>query len=785
MSSRHEIIGTYQGLKSASCSWPNDDGSETIIGRIESGSFDKGDYVSTLIKGRIFPGDLVRNLTYRFYGNMKSHEKYGDQFAFESFTLEVPMGEEAISAYLTQCRGIGPVMARTIFKEFGEDSVRALRETPEVVREKVPRLSIENALEASKFLQLSEQTERTKMSVFGLLKGRGFPKKAVDSAITKFGAKAASIIARNPYRMMEFSGCGFAKTDKMYLDLGMNPSKMKRQALCAWYAVSKSGSGDTWVRFFEVKNFLKEQIASATVDVERAMTLAVKAKLLSQKFHAGQRWVAEYAKDRQEQRIAMLVHQSIEEAKSVPVLWEDIADELEGINDHQKEHAKLATSGFIGILAGRPGSGKTHTSARIVKLLQKKFGTQHVAVAAPTGKAAVRVTSAMNEAGVHINATTLHSLLKYRGDKGFEHGAGCPLPHKFVVVDEASMIDTPMMRVLLESRAEGAHILFIGDVNQLAPVGHGAPLRDFIFANMAHGELREIQRNSGRIVKACSDIIDLSRLVTSTKLDLAAGENLLLIERQPEDQVDTLVQVMQKYQRDWLQNKEGAFDPIWDIQVIVAVNAKSDLGRKPLNAKLQDLLNPDGYRVPGNPFRIADKIINTKNSEYKSINDGKNYVANGEQAEVLDVIATQITARLTNPDRTIVIPRSAKSVNSEGESAPASDDSEEASGTGCNWELAYAISGHKSQGSEWPIAIVMIDDYNGAKMVQSKQWIFTSISRSKKIGVLIGKQKTANECCSRDALFKRKTFLKERIIDAMNQIPMTRNVIELLTKGVS
>jgi ATP-dependent exoDNAse (exonuclease V) alpha subunit len=237
-------------------------------------------------------------------------------------------------------------------------------------------------------------------------------------------------------------------------------------------------------------------------------------------------------------------------------------------------------------------------------------------------------------------------------------------------------------------------------------------------------------------------------------------------------------------------------DPIWDIQIIVAVNNTSELARKTLNLKLQDLLNPDARRVANNPFRVGDKAINTKNSEYKAVGKieswleidnlpsepTRHYVANGEQAEVLDVDAAKIVSRLSQPDRTIMIPRSAKSVDDEH---PGKDsESEEATGSGCAWELGYAISGHKSQGSEWPIVIVMVDDYNGAKMVQSKQWIYTAVSRAKRLCIMIGQQKTINACCQRDALFQRKTFLKERILELRSRLVITKEIWDLLLEGV-
>ena len=822
MASRHELIGSYQGLKHPSCCWLNEDLTQTIIGRVdvETKSADGSiRVVEHHIKGSIYPNQLVRNITYRFFGFWKEFRGV-DQFVFESFVAETPAGEEAVVAYLCQCKGIGPVMARSIFRLYEDEAVQKLREEPEVVAGSVPRFSIEKAREAAAFLKESQTTERSKIDLFGLLKGRGFPKKVIDKVLADFGAESSQVVARNPYILMRYKGCGFLKTDKMYLDLGLPATKMKRQALCAWHSIASQSGGDIWFPFHIVQSGLRKNISSVAIDIERAMALAIRAKMLSEKFHKGQRWVAEYVRDQQEQKIADLLDEARreQEEKVKPVLWAHIADKVKGISNHQREQLKLATYGFVGILSGRPGSGKTYTVARFVQALKEEFGEQHIAIATPTGKASVRATAAMNAVGIPLVASTSHSLLGFSGN-GFAFNRERPLQFLFVDIDEDSMTDVVMKKATLEARAEGAHMLFVGDPNQLAPVGHGAPLRDMILAEIPHGELKEIQRNSGRIVKACGEIIDRGRFTTSPKLNVAEGENLLLIERaNPESQIDTLAALMVRFQRDFAEGKTDAVDPIWDCQVIVAVNAKSELGRKPLNAKLQDLLNPDGHRVSGNPFRIGDKIINTKNAQYKAVvsespvpktilgitivdqvmgytlddlggelpdNDTPpttHYVANGEQAEVLDVDTTKIVARLTSPDRVILIPRSAKQISEDGDSPDQGNDSEESTGSGCAWELGYAISGHKSQGSEWPIVIVMVDDYNGAKMVQSKQWLYTAISRAKKTCFLIGQQKTVNQCCQRDALFQRKTFLRERILELKKPVitPISDEALELL-----
>lgn len=840
MTSRHEIIGTFVEYRRG-CEWENDDGTVTIIGTVrvqdaidavpenpenlENWYKPAGSKLVT-IKGSIPQNGLRVGMTYRFYGLMRSYENKRtglteDQFQFDSYVMEEPAGQEAIVSYLSQCRGIGPKTAFDLYRQYGEEAVAKVRECPEEIAKVLPRFTLEKAKEASELLRSRQKNERAKIDLLGLLKGRGFPKNIVEKLIGDYGVQAAIVAHRNPYALMQYRGVGFLKTDKMYLDLRHNPSRMKRQALCAWHSIAKQGGGDTWFPFSYVRDGLRQNISSATVDIERAMALATRARMLIEKWHMGQRWVAERTKAEHEQRIAELIDEARTEVGNGNfILWDQVYQDLQGITDHQRENLRLATVGFIGVLAGRPGTGKTYTVARLVAQLAQHHGQHHIAIAAPTGKAAVRVTSAMQAVGLSLRATTIHSLLEFAGDKGFQYCRQCPLPFKFVIVDESSMIDTALMQSLLDARAEGCHVLFVGDPNQLAPVGHGAPLRDMIQAEVPHGVLTEIQRNSGRIVKACGEIIDKRRLTPSPKLDFANGENLLLIERDATDsQIETLTAVIQNYQKKAAQGESadagplGVIDPIWDVQVIVAVNKKSQLGRKPLNAVLQQLLNPNGVRVAGNPFRVGDKIINTKNGSYanampevsvrgrwterkepyfdekteqndveivrefiedpngpdESTSGGpkeKVYVANGEQAEVLEVTATRIIARLTQPDRTILIPRSAKADGDDGEQRP-SDDSgdDESKGSGCAWELGFAISCHKSQGSEWPVVIVMLDDYNGAKMVQSKQWLYTGISRAKKLCLMIGKSSNANDMCSRDALFKRKTFLKEQIVD--------------------
>lgn len=768
-------------------SWPKDDDiTATVIAKF----FADGETITA--KGELTEGQMHYGLTYRLYGSWKTHNRYGEQFVFDTFVEETPAEREAITLYLQTCDGIGPKTAKLIWDRYGEQSVEMVREQPDAVAAVIPRVSAQAMQNASAKLKNLQATERSKMDLLSLFEGKKLPKNLVDKCIAAWGSRAAEFIRTNPYLLMNFRGVGFLKTDALWLSLGRSRAKLKRQTLCIWHAIAKQSSGDTWFPVHVAKTALAQNVSGAAVRFEDAIKLGLRGGVLSERVDEhGQRWIAERKRADSEAELADLIEEARCDLGTTNMEWPS-PDGLD-VSDHQREQLRQALTGFISILAGSPGTGKTYAAAALIKSIITIHGENQVAVCAPTGKAAVRVSEAMAKAGIGLTASTIHSLLvinSYGDGWGFEHGRECPLPYKFIICDESSMIDTDLARSLLSARARGTHVLLIGDPNQLAPVGHGAPLRDMLAAAVPSGSLIEIQRNSGRIVRTCAEIRDHGHFQASAKIDLAAGENLIHIERHsPEQQLETLAAIYTKFQ-----SPGAVTDPIWDIQTVCAVNKKSPLGRKDLNTQLQTLVNATGDRVSGSPFKVGDKIINTKNGWFPAVfeqptgpvpfdpfetdpfnpladsrpaktqgSQEKHYVANGEQAEVLAIDPAKTFARLTAPDRTIVIPRAAKSDDEGDDSREEGDGSESDTGTGCTWELGYAISCHKSQGSEWPIVVVLIDEHPRARRVCTKQWLFTAISRAKSWCVTIGKRTVLDEMILRDGLFSRKTFLAEQI----------------------
>jgi exodeoxyribonuclease V alpha subunit len=202
-------------------------------------------------------------------------------------------------------------------------------------------------------------------------------------------------------------------------------------------------------------------------------------------------------------------------------------------SDHQREAAARAMAGPVGLLTGTPGTGKTFVTAQVIKAVRDLVPPDEVAVVAPTGKAAVRITRALHDYGVDVEATTVHRLLQIAGKTAdgfkFAHNRDNPLPLRVVFLDEASMLDVDLAAALVAALAPGTHLLLVGDPYQLPPVGHGAPLRDLLAAGLPAGELTEIRRNSGMIVEACRDIKNGYRYKTCDKFD-DAGNNFRSVE---------------------------------------------------------------------------------------------------------------------------------------------------------------------------------------------------------------------------------------------------------------
>lgn len=743
----------------------NDDGSRIIVADAE-----RSDGSPETLRGPAMEGELRPGLDYEFYGYHKQHPKFGMQFWFENFTQYKPAGKRAIVVFLsTTCSGIGSVIANRIYDEFSDKSIEVLRDTPEDVAEKVKGLTKEKALAAAEKLRSCDENIRLKAELMELLAKRGFRRKTIDELILDYGHAAAAKVRNNPWLLLNYKGAGFAAVDQLFADLGGSPWDRTRQMECGVDAIRRSPSGDTWVHKSDFIAAINEKISGADVDPHQALADAIAENRIRERGD----WVADRGKADAEDLAAHWVARLMHDEPAWA--WPDV-DEIENISDHQREQLAKAMKSRIGIFAGSPGGGKTWTAAALVKsILSSGFFLKDIAVATPTGKAAVRITQALAEAGVNLKAMTVHSMLLGARVNGsgwaFTKGNGETLPFKLILIDEASMLDCEIFSWLISAIPPHCHILFIGDPNQLPPVGHGSPLLDMIAAGVPCGTLTEIRRNAGRIVKACAEIRDNRRFVPSEKVDIENGENLIHIECDAPDQqvtflynlfsqIATTTNIHNKFQLE-------SIDPKWDMQVIVPVNKNTPVSRQELNTSLQRILNPE--MDEDKKFNAGDKVICLKNSDFSlvEIKDGQVKetklqvrVANGEQGEVVAATPLQILNRITGTNDMVKVPVRKSDAKDDDQDGSGEGDSEK--GSGCNWDLAYAISAHKSQGDSWPIVVVVIDGAGSAKQVCNVQWIYTAISRARHVCVTVGKKSDIDAMCRRSGL-RRKTFLKELI----------------------
>jgi ATP-dependent exoDNAse (exonuclease V) alpha subunit len=262
-----------------------------------------------------------------------------------------------------------------------------------------------------------------------------------------------------------------------------------------------------------------------------------------------------------------------------------------------------------------------------------------------------------------------------------------------MLVHNCSMLDVSLMSSILRARARGTHILFVGDPNQLPPVGRGAPLRDFIKAGLPYGELTEIHRNAGTIVRACHAIKNNRPFPTDTELapDAVPPRNLKFIHTSNGNAASKLLELIESLKQS------DSIDPVWDIQVLVAVNKKSPLSREKLNETLRPIFNPAGVSKGESPFKVNDKVMVTRNSFFPVANqpgsdDKKVWVANGELGEVLEAFDNRTIVEFENPKRVVLVPRGKQEKKKGAEDKSENDEN---AGTGCDMTLAYACTVHK------------------------------------------------------------------------------------------
>lgn len=706
-----------------------------IIGVLDDG---------TTIKGETQPDDLKPGVLYRFDGYWNQHPKYGRQFQFITFCQPEPKDKESIESYLATCPHIGTVRARKIVEKMGLDCINIIKSTLYTKDWNPPHISgITDNIWKMIYRSLKDREEKEGFTIEmkKLLGGKGFPKKIFGQLEADFGTKAPEIVRENPFVLLKYKGVGFERADQVYHDLGKDRTALIRQVYFIRWLVDCDQTGSVWIEERTIRSQLQKELGDLAKYFE-AVEQAVDKGILVQR----DGFVADPGTAAAEEYCTNAIYSMMDRV----VLWPSELASEDGSEPtlHQLDEYRKAVDGAAVLLIGSPGTGKTWLVARMIQTLQKTG--RSIAVCAPTGKAALRVVESLAAQGVQATASTIHSLLQAETSDGgwrFKYNEENKLPFDFIIIDESSMIDINLLQSLLKAVGPSTNIMFVGDPDQLPPVGRGAPLRDMIEAKLPCGKLTEIQRNAGGIVEACAAIRKNERFDVHVHAVDDLTSNLVVL--QTPQNIEAVTQRIREIEAFEL-SQSNDFGAVRDMQILVAVNEKSALSRKKMNEVLQEHYNPiqqgvnrEEAETKVRKFRPMDKIICLTNGNANAAEeaDCPIRIANGDIGYLEDTLKSNLLVDVNG--NMVLVPMYS---DLWGER---------------DWDLGYAISCHKSQGSEWPVVVVILDSSGGAMSIADRHWIYTAISRARRRCYLLGSESTILGMAQKSNMWTRKTLFVE------------------------
>ncbi|MBU0703652.1 MAG: ATP-dependent RecD-like DNA helicase [Chloroflexi bacterium] len=699
------------------------------------------------------PGESLR-LT----GVWTAHPQYGRQFKAELCEQTLPATVEGIKRYLGSglVKGVGPVTATRIVQRFGADTLRVLDEEPRRLRE---ALGVGPKRAKSIAQAWDEQKHIREVMLF--LQSHGVTTGLAVKIYKAYGDDALQVVQENPYRMArDIWGVGFKTADKIARDLGLPSDAPSRVQAGVAYALSQlADEGHVYApepelveeatRLLSVPSDLVTNAIEA-LDAEemvRRETLiypttaerrgAVATPLREERavylapFYYGEIGVTNRMRGLVESATTRLSpFRSVDWDALLIQVTRDSAIEL---SPEQREAVQAALTHKVTVLTGGPGTGKTVTVRTVIGALEAM--SCRYALCAPTGRAAKRLAEATDRP-----AKTVHRLLEYSPQEGFRRNEENQLPVDCLIVDEASMLDLLLTNNLLKAVDPAAHVLFVGDVDQLPSVGAGDVLRDIIASGRAAVvQLTTIFRQaagSGIIVNAHR--INQGQFPILNKFD----DFYFFSQENPQEAADLLVDIVKRR----VPHKFG-LDPVDEIQVLAPMY-RGACGVANLNERLQEALNPASphkaeRRLGGRPFRVGDKVMQVRNNYLKE-------VYNGDIGRVagIDPVGQTLAVTIDGPS------------TGSGHRRPVIYDWGEAD------ELvhAFAVSVHKSQGSEYPAVVIPVLTQH--YLMLQRNLIYTAITRAKRLVVLVGTRRAIGISVRNNKVRERHSGLGVRLAEA-------------------
>ena len=704
------------------------------------------------------------------FGRFTAHVSYGEQFKVESYEIREPEGREAVERYLGSgaIKGIGKALAARIVRKFGEDTLRILEEEPERLAE-IKGISMKKARDIAK----QADAQRSQRAAMLFLQQYGVSLALGVKIYTKYGEEMYSILRENPYRLAEdIDGVGFKTADAIAAKIGIAADSEYRIRCGILYVLGlASGEGSVYLPEWDLTAKTADLLGVADGDVERQiMSLAIERKIIIRN-HTSAEGMPEESLSEGKNRIVYLARYYYLELNAARMLCDlnvrvtadedaDIERRLMHVlarggsrnivlEEEQKQAILSATKYGLFILTGGPGTGKTTTINQMLRFFESE--NMDIRLAAPTGRAAKRMTETSG-----YEASTIHRLLEISSmsdEMGesvrFERNEQNPLETDVVIIDEMSMVDIFLMYSLLSALPVGTRLVLVGDVDQLPSVGPGAVLRDMLRS----GAFPSIRLSRIFRQAASSDIIVNAHKINSGQQIVLGNKSkdfFFLRRSDPNLIISNIIELV----RDKLPGYVDAKP--FDIQVLSPMR-KGALGVERLNRILQEYLNPPSEekaeRMFGdNKFRVGDKVMQIKNNyqieweikrgRYGIVVDHGQGIFNGDMGTIREIneFANILTIEF-DEGRFVDYPFS----NIE------------------ELELAYAVTIHKSQGSEYPAVILPL--LTGPRMLFSRNLLYTAVTRARKCVMILGSEETVRGMIENVTQQLRYTSLDERILE--------------------
>ena len=680
-------------------------------------------------------------------GEYTEHPTYGQQFKVTSFEEKAPEDEEAIERYLGSgaIKGIGLAMAARIVRRFKEDTFRIIEEEPERLAE-IKGISNRKAMEIAS--QVNEKRDLRQAMIF--LQQYGITMNLAVKVYQAYGQDVYGIIRENPYRLADdIDGVGFRTADEIAARVGIRmDSDFRVRSGILYTLLQASGEGHTYLPETELTPRASKLLNVTAEQVEKQyMDLAIERKIILKQMEDQTQIYAASFYYMEANTATMLKRLNV----SYDVSDAEIEQQIRGIekksgmtlDEHQVTAVKEAVRNGLLVITGGPGTGKTTTINTIIRYFELE-GLE-IFLAAPTGRAAKRMSETTG-----FEARTVHRMLELNGGAegsgGFERDESNPLVADVIIVDEMSMVDISLMYSLLKAISVGTRLILVGDVNQLPSVGPGSVLRDIIQSHACNVVmLTKIFRQA-----STSDII-----VNAHKIN--HGEEVILDNKSMDFfflkryDADVIINVVLQLIKQKLPKFVDATP--YDIQVLTPMR-KGLLGVERLNGILQRYMNPPANdkvekEYGSTVFREGDKVMQTKNNyqlaweirtKFGLTVDKGLGIFNGDMGIIRQIndFAEQMIIEF-DEGRMVEYPYKLLD----------------------ELELAYAITIHKSQGSEYPAVVIPL--LGGPMMLMNRNLLYTAVTRARKCVTLVGNEVTFQQMIQNTSQQKRYSGLCDRL----------------------